>query len=185
MKRDSLICEDCSVMGHAAEMSNSRDIGVVDGRFLTEQEHRWRAFVAVIGDTVRTTLFPGDASPLNQIVRIEGIEFTIIGVQERLGSAFGRDLDNSVYIPASAFNRMYGPGNGFALFGRPKPGSGLDLEGALDETRVVLRTRFHARPGQPDNFDTLTPDAIRGFIDQLLGMVAAILVPGTSISLVV
>jgi putative ABC transport system permease protein len=134
---------------------------------------------------VRTTLFPGDASPLNGIVRIEGIEFTVIGVQERLGSAFGRDQDNSIYIPITAFNRMYGPGTGFALFGRPKPGSGLDLNGALDETRVVLRTRFHALPGQPDNFDVLTPDAIRGFIDQVLGMIAAIVVPVTCISLVV
>ena len=185
VKRDSLICEDSSVLGSAAAMASIRDIGVSDGRFFTDQEDATRAFVAVIGDTVRTTLFPGDASPLGQPVRIEGIEFTVIGVQERLGSAFGRDLDNSVYIPASAFNRMYGPGNGFALFGRPKPGSGLDLNGALDETRVVLRTRFHARPGQADNFDTLTPDAIRGFIDQVLGMIAAIVVPVTCISLVV
>jgi putative ABC transport system permease protein len=141
--------------------------------------------VAVIGDTVRTTLFPGDVSPVNQTVHIEGIEFTVIGVQERLGSSFGRDLDNSVYIPVSAFNRMYGPGNGFALFGRPRLGSGLNMDGALDETRVLLRTRFHARPGQPDNFDVLTPDAIRGFIDQVLGMIAAIVVPVTCISLVV
>ncbi len=185
VKRDNLICEDSSILGAGAAMVDIRDIGVVDGRFFTDQEDRSRAFVAVIGDTVRTTLFPGDASPLNQMVHIEGIEFTVIGVQERLGSSFGRDLDNSVYVPASAFNRMYGPGNGFALFGRPRPGSGLDLEGALDETRVVLRTRFHALPGQPDNFDTLTPDAIRGFIDQILGMIAAIVVPVTCISLVV
>ncbi|MGD0773862.1 MAG: ABC transporter permease [Candidatus Solibacter sp.] len=185
VKRENLICEDSSILGSASAMADIRDIGVVDGRFFTDQEDRSRAFVAVIGDTVRTTLFPGDVSPLNQIVRIEGIEFKVIGVQERLGSSFGRDLDNSIYIPASAFNRMYGPGNGFALFGRPRPGSGLDLEGALDETRVVLRTRFHARPGQPDNFDTLTPDAIRGFIDQVLGMIAAVVVPVTCISLVV
>jgi putative ABC transport system permease protein len=185
VKRENLICEDSSILGSAAAMAGIRDIGVVDGRFFTEQEEKSRAFVAVIGDTVRTTLFPGDASPLNQILRIEGIEFQVIGVQERLGSAFGRDQDNSVYIPITAFDRMYGPGTGFALFGRPKPGSGLDLTGALDETRVVLRTRFHARPGQPDNFDTLTPDAIRGFIDQVLGMIAAIVVPVTCISLVV
>jgi putative ABC transport system permease protein len=185
VKRENLICEDSSILGSAAAMASIRDIGVSDGRFFTDQEDHTRSFVAVIGDTVRTTLFPGDASPLNQTIRIEGIEFNVIGVQERLGSAFGRDLDNSVYIPVSAFNRMYGPGTGFALFGRPKPGSGLDLNGALDETRVVLRTRFHARPGQPDNFDTLTPDAIRGFIDQVLGMIAAIVVPVTCISLVV
>jgi putative ABC transport system permease protein len=185
VKRENLICEDSSILGSASAMAGIRDIGVVDGRFFTEQEEHTRSYVAVIGDTVRTTLFPGDASPLNQIIRIEGIEFTVIGVQERLGSAFGRDQDNSVYIPITAFNRMYGPGTGFALFGRPKPGSGLDLTGALDETRVVLRTRFHARPGQPDNFDVLTPDAIRGFIDQVLGMIAAIVVPVTCISLVV
>jgi len=185
VKRDNQICEDTTIIGVAAGMVSIRDIGVVDGRFFTDQEDRSRAYVAVIGDTVRTTLFAGDTSPINQIVRIEGIEFTVIGVQERLGSAFGRDQDKSIYIPSTAFERMYGPGNGFAVFGRPKPGSGLNLQSALDETRVVLRTRFHAAPGQPDNFDTMTPDAIRGFIDQLLGMVAAIVVPVTCISLVV
>jgi putative ABC transport system permease protein len=185
IKRENLISEAATIIGVSADMATIRDIEVVDGRFFTAQEDRSRAFVAVIGDTVRTTLFPADVSPLGKIVRIEGIEFTVVGVQERLGSAFGRDQDNSAYIPITAFDRMYGPGNGFALFGRPKPASGLTLENALDDTRVALRTRFHTRPGQPDNFDTLTPDAIRGFIDQLLGMVSAVVVPVTCISLVV
>ena len=185
IKRDNLTCEDTTVIGTSADMAEIRDIGVTDGRFFTAQEDHSRAFVAVIGDTVRTTLFPGDASPLGKIIRIGGIEFTVVGLEEKLGSAFGRDQDKNVYIPASAFNRMYGPGTGFALFGRPRPGLGLGLQDALDLTRVALRTRFHDRPGQPDDFDTLTPDAIRGFIDQLLGMVAAIIVPVTCISLVV
>ena len=185
VKRENLICEDTTIVGVSADMVNIRDIGVVDGRFFTSQEDRSRAFVAVIGETVRTTLFGPDMSPLNRTIRIAGVEFTVIGQQEKLGSSFGRDQDKSIYIPASAFDRMYGPGNGFALFGRPKPGNGLTLEAALDETRVALRTRFHARPGQPDNFDVLTPDAIRGFIDQVLGMIAAIVVPVTCISLVV
>jgi putative ABC transport system permease protein len=185
VKREDLLCEDTTIVGVSADMAGIRDIGVVDGRFFTAQEDRSRAHVAVIGDTVRTTLFPGDLSPLNRTIRIEGVEFTVIGLQERLGSAFGRDQDKSIYIPITAFDRLYGPGNGFALFGRPRPASGLSLQEALDETRVVLRTRFHAQPGKPDNFDTLTPDAIRGFIDQVLGMIAAIVVPVTCISLVV
>jgi putative ABC transport system permease protein len=186
VKRDNLICEDTTILGSSADMADIRDIGVVDGRFYTTQEDHSRSFVAVIGDTVRTTLFPGDTSPLGKLIRIEGIEYTVIGVQEKLGSAFGRDQDKSIYIPISAFDRMYGPGgNGFALFARAKPGSGLDMQGALDLTRVALRTHFHARPGEEDNFDTLTPDSIRGFIDQLLGLVAAVVVPVTCISLVV
>jgi putative ABC transport system permease protein len=185
IKREGLISEDATIIGVSADMSTIRDIGVVEGRFFTPQEDRSRAFVAVIGDTVKTTLFPADSSPLGGTIRIQGIEFTVVGVEERLGSAFGRDQDNNAYIPITAFDRLYGPGNGFALFGRPKPGSGLSLEDALDLARVALRTRFHVRPGEADNFDTLTPDAIRGFIDQLLGMVAAVVVPITCISLVV
>ncbi len=185
VKREDQICEDSSIIGVASAMAGIRDIGVIDGRFFTPQEERSRAYVAVIGDTVRKTLFPSDGSPIDGIVRIEGIEFRVIGLQERLGSAFGRDQDNSIYIPITAFDRLYGPGNGFALFGRPKAASGMSLNDALDETRVALRTRFHERPGQPDYFDTLTPDAIRGFIDQVLGMIAAVVVPVTCISLVV
>src|SRR3954453_12632256 len=82
VKRDNQTCEDTSIIGVAAAMAGIRDIGGVDGRFSTDQEDRSRAFVAVIGDTARTTLFPGNASAIGQIVRIEGIEFTVIGVQE-------------------------------------------------------------------------------------------------------
>ena len=185
VKRENQICEDTSIIGVSADMAQIRDIGVVEGRFFTEQEDRSRAQVAVIGDTVRTTLFAAESTAIGGILRIEGQEFRVIGLQERLGSAFGRDQDKSIYIPETAFDRLYGPGTGFALFGRPKPGSGLDLQEALDETRVALRTRFHTRPGEDDNFDTLTPDAIRGFIDQVLGMIAAVVVPVTCISLVV
>jgi putative ABC transport system permease protein len=185
VKRENQTCEDSAVIGVSADMASIRDIVVVDGRFFTAQEDRSRAYVALIGDTIRNTLFPPDSSPVGKTVRLEGIEFTVVGVQERMGSSFGRDADNLMYIPATVYARMYGPGTGLALFGRAKPGLGLTMDDALDETRVALRTHFHARPGQPDNFDVLTPDAIRGFIDQLLSMMAAIVVPVTCISLVV
>ena len=185
VKRDNLMCEDSTIIGVSADMASIRDILVVDGRFFTTQEDHSRAYVAVIGDTVRNTLFPPDSSPVGKTIRIEGIEFAVVGVQERLGSSFGRDQDNSMYIPITAFTRLWGTGTGFPIFGRAKPGLGLTMDDALDSTRVALRTHFHARPGQPDNFDVLTPDAIRGFIDQLLSMVAAIVVPVTCISLVV
>ncbi len=185
IKRENLICEDTVVIGVSADMATIRDIGVVDGRFFTTQEDRSRQLLAVIGQSVKDILFPDGSSPVGKIIRINGLEFTVVGVQEKLGSVFGRDQDKSIYIPASAFERMYGSGTGYAIFARPRPGSGLTMEQALDQTRVALRDRFHDRPGQPDSFDTMTPDAVRGFIDQLLGMVAVVVVPVTCISLVV
>jgi putative ABC transport system permease protein len=185
VKRENLSCDNTTVTGASADISTIRDIDLSDGRFFTETEDRARLNVAVIGETVRQALFPSGVSPLNKTLRVEGIDFTVVGVLAKLGSAFGRDQDKNLYIPSGAFERLYGSGLGFAVFGRPKPGSGLSLQQALDETRVALRTRFHTRPADPDNFDSMTPDAVRGFIDQILGMVAVVVVPVTCISLVV
>jgi putative ABC transport system permease protein len=59
------------------------------------------------------------------------------------------------------------------------------MDQALDVARAALRSRFHTPPGQEDNFDTLTPDSVRAFVSQVLGFIAAIVVPVTSISLIV
>lgn len=185
VKRENVTCEETSIIGVSADMADIRDINVVDGRFFSDQEEKTAQFVAVIGDEVRTTLFPGESSPLGKTFKIKNLDFIVVGVQEKLGSAFGRSQDKSAYIPATAFKRLYGPGNGSAIFGRPRKESGLTMDQALDVTRVALRVRFHQRPGQTDRFDFLTPDAIRGFIDQLLSLVAAIVIPVTAISLVV
>jgi putative ABC transport system permease protein len=183
-KRDNLTQEDSSVIGSSAALADIRDIVVVSGRFFTDQEEKSRAFVAVIGDDTRINLFP-EGSPLGKAIKIKGIDFTVVGVQERLGAAFGVSRDKSAYIPITSFTRLFGPGNGFALFARAKPDTKLTMQESLDMTRVALRTRFHERPGQKDRFDTLTPDSIRGFVDTVLGMISIVVVPVTLISLVV
>ena len=185
VKRENLTCEDTNVYGVSSDMPAIRDVDLSDGRFFTDAEERARLPVAVIGETVRDQLFTAGSSPLNKEIRVDGIDFQVVGVLAKLGSSFGQDQDRIIYIPTGAFDRLYGPGLGYAVFARPRPGSGLTLEQALDETRVALRTRFHQRPGEEDKFDTITPDAVRGFIDQVLGLVAAVVVPITCISLVV
>ena len=184
-KRESLISEDTSILGTSADMADIRDIVVVDGRFFSSTEEQNAAYVAVIGDDLKNNLFPDGGSTLGRTFKIQDLDFTVVGVTERLGSSFGRSQDNSAYIPVTTFNRLFGPGQSISIFGRPKKGSGYSMNQSLDLTRVALRTRFHQKPGEADRFDFLTPDAIRGFIDSLLSMVAAVVVPITMISLVV
>jgi putative ABC transport system permease protein len=184
-KRENLTSEDTSILGVSADMADIRDIVVVSGRFFTPTEEQNASFVAVIGDDLRNNLYPDGDSALGRTFKIQGLDFTVVGVTERLGSAFGRSQDNSSYIPITAYIRLFGPGQSISLFGRPKKNSGYTMQQSLDLTRVALRTKFHQKPGENDRFDFLTPDAIRGFIDSLLSMVAAIVVPVTLISLVV
>jgi putative ABC transport system permease protein len=184
-KREGTILEETSIIGVSADMADIRDINVVDGRFFTQTEENVGSNVAVIGDDVKTTLFPGNDSPLGLQFKIQNIDFTVVGIVEKLGSAFGRSQDNSAYIPVTVFNRLFGPGTSLSVFARPRKGSGLTMQQSLDLTRVALRNRFHERPAQEDRFDFITPDAIRGFIDNLLAIVTVIVLPVTLISLVV
>lgn len=185
LKRENVLCENTSLMGVGADIPEIRDIVLTEGRYFTDQEERTASRVAVIGDEVRMTLFSGSESPIDRVIRIDGQEYTVVGVQEKLGSSFGQSQDRTAYIPITSFRRMFGLANGFTLYGRPKPQSGMSLMDALDMTRVALRSHFHVRPGDPDNFDVQTPDAIRGFIENMIGIIAAAVIPITSLSLVV
>jgi putative ABC transport system permease protein len=184
VKRGEQTMEGCSISGVSSYLEQIRDVAVADGRFFTEQEERNKALVAVVGDEIRTTLFPG-TSPLGQTIKLRGYDFVVIGVQEKLGSSFGRNQDNGVFIPDTTYEKIYGPARSMGIFARARPETGLSLEEAMEETRGALRVRNHLGPKQEDNFDFLTPDSIRGFVDGILGTIRVVVVPVTLISLVV
>ncbi len=180
------IIEGCTVLGVSATLPEIRDIVLDDGRFFTEQEERTRQAVAVVGQDIRKEFFPG-SNPLGRYIKISGIDFRIVGLQEKLGTGpTGGSQDNQVYIPITLYERLWSvQQRGLSVFGRPRPSSGMTLDEGVDVMRSALRTRLRARPGQPDNFDVSTPDSQREFIDRIIGLVSAVVVPITAISLVV
>jgi len=184
VKAENQTYESANVIGVSSDMPVIRDIPVGKGRFFIAVEEQRRVPVAVIGDDIRLTLFAG-RDPIGLTIKVSGIDLTVIGVLERQGSSFGQSLDNPVYVPSTVYQSMFGGGASMAVFGRARPGTGLSMDAALDTTRTALRSHFHARPGKPDNFDNLTPDSVRSFTDQILSVIAAVVVPVTSISLVV
>jgi putative ABC transport system permease protein len=176
--------EAAIVIGAASALADIRDVAILEGRFFTEQEERSKQQVCIIGDDLRAEFFEG-TSPLGKQIKIRGFDFTIIGLQEKLGSNFGRTQDNSVYIPDTVFVKMFGYPRTLSIFGRPRPGAGLSLDEGLDITRAALRARYRAKPSVDDPFDFLTPDSIRSFVDNILALISLVVVPVTMISLVV
>lgn len=184
VKRGSETVEECQIIGSFAALPEIRELNVELGRFFTEQEDLARQQVAVIGYDLQERLFPG-TNPLGRTVTIKGREFTVVGVQEKLGSAFGQSQDKSAYIPYRTMTRVWGPNRNMTVMGKARPESGMSLQDALDATRVAMRVRFKQKPSEADKFDTLTPDAIRGFIENITSLISAVVVPVTLISLVV
>jgi macrolide transport system ATP-binding/permease protein len=81
------------------------------GRFFTEEENMKRALVAVIGETVRRELF-GDKSGIGEMIKINRINFQIIGILPEKGANSFRDQDDTVLIPLeTAMKRLLGRTN--------------------------------------------------------------------------
>ncbi len=76
-----------------------RDLVVINGRELTDEDVQTQARVAIIGQTVVDELFPPAASPLDQQIKLNDVPFRVVGVlQTRGGNQFAND-DNQVIIP--------------------------------------------------------------------------------------
>jgi putative ABC transport system permease protein len=71
------------------------------GRLFDEQDVISQARVAVIGPTTLRSLFPPDAVPLGETIRVSGVPFKIIGILTKYGGTSFGDEDDLVAIPIS------------------------------------------------------------------------------------
>jgi putative ABC transport system permease protein len=86
-------------------------------------------------------------------------------------------------IPLSTFVGIYGSRRSiFISIAATSEESYLD---AIDEARVVMRTRRRLGPSDPDNFGIITPSAINNLREKIFGTVQMVAVGVTSIALVV
>lgn len=172
--------ENAAISGTTATLAELRDLGLASGRFLQRDEELRGAQVAVIGAEVAETLFPaGDG--LGKAVRLAGRRFDVIGVQMRLGSSGGNSLDRSIWIPMTAFERMYGQPPTLSIFAKARDVA--ETVAAEDTARAGLRARRQLRPGAADNFDLLTPDAARDFVLRLTERVGVAAFPISAMAL--
>jgi macrolide transport system ATP-binding/permease protein len=78
------------------------------GRFFSDSENQKRALVAVIGMTVVRELF-GDKNPLGEFIKINRINFQIIGVLPEKGAQGPMDQDDRIVIPVqTGMYRLFG-----------------------------------------------------------------------------
>jgi macrolide transport system ATP-binding/permease protein len=78
------------------------------GRFFTVEELRRRDKVAVLGTTVVSNLF-GDVDPLGATIKINRINFKVIGILPKKGATAFRDQDDVVVMPVTtAMYRVLG-----------------------------------------------------------------------------
>lgn len=155
-----------------------KKMGVTKGRLISGQEYSLGAPVVVIGQDVADHFFPS-LDPLGRSLKIQGIPYTVIGVAEKQGSAFGISMDKFVIAPDKApLNRWVNPHgviDQMIIQGATETG----MREAMESARAVMRSRHHLRPAQKDDFVLETSDSALEFWNKLKGylVIAGIALP--------
>jgi putative ABC transport system permease protein len=178
------------IYGTTMEYLRVREWPLVAGRGFTPAEMSGAGKVCLLGATVVRELF-GGADPIDQVIRIKRVPFTVIGVLETKGqSLMGSDQDDIILVPISAArSRVLGT----ATQARQravqsiwvKVGHGFDLNAVEDQVRALLRQRHRLQPGVDDDFWLRNLQEVMSAREESSRVLALLLAAVASVSLLV
>ncbi|MDD4941060.1 MAG: ABC transporter permease [Candidatus Omnitrophica bacterium] len=150
------------------------------GRFFTEQEVRNRDKVAVLGTTAVTNLF-GNNNPVGETIKINLINFKVIGILPTKGGGGFRDQDDIVIIPlTTAMYRVLGKQYIDNIYAEAVSADAVD-EAQEEITQALIKHHRIRGKNINDAFDIRNMSDIKSTLEStmhtltmLLGSIAAI-----------
>ncbi len=94
-----------SIIGTVPAYESVRSVEVESGSFISDQNIKSTSKVAVIGPTTRDDLFGVDTDPIGQKIKINKIEFKIVGVMKAKGGTGFGSQDDRIFVPISTAQR--------------------------------------------------------------------------------
>ncbi|MEE9216246.1 MAG: ABC transporter permease [Anaerolineales bacterium] len=179
-----------SIAGVSPNYAALRNAGLSAGRFFDEGDQVAESRVAVIGPQVVDELFPENALPIDEQIRIGDLPFRVVGILEaRGGSAFANE-DNVVYIPLSTAQTRVFPSRGsrgdFHISVIYAQAVSEDRTSqAAEQIEGVLRQRHGIMPGDDDDFTVISQAEIVASAGDILGIITIFLGAIAAISLLV
>lgn len=153
------------------------------GRFFTRAENLAKARVAVINQTLAKKLFDS-GNAVNSSIRINGIDFLVVGVAEdhKAEQIFGGQP--TAYIPLeTAARRVFGSDHlDYIEVTAPGPD---DAQEARRQIITALRAKRGAREGAEDDFDVRTFEAQIEMFKSTMGKLSLVVYGIAGISLLV
>jgi putative ABC transport system permease protein len=185
VKRNAEILEEVSVDGATANIADIDNLDISDGRFFSETENEASSRVAYLGADVANKLFPSGNAIGGEVI-ISGLPYRVIGVATAKGTIFGVPQDNFITIPLKTYASNFGSLiNQRGLYFVATAKSDKVFNDAVEEARFLMRARRHLSANEKDNFGILTPDAITGIRDRVLGTISLVAIAVPAIALVV
>ena len=148
-----------ALFASSANWASIRADSLAEGAFYTDDDDRAMARVAAIGADVARDYFPS-GSAVGQQIRVEGIEFKVVGVLAPNGAGPGGvSIDNLVYIPFETGRRRVFNRDNVTLMSVKLADAEkwAETQGAV---RTLVRQRHGLSGAQLDDFRVSSPEAM-------------------------
>ena len=101
-----------NVYGDEPDYINQEPLDMLQGRFLSQSDIEQERKVAVVGTDVIKSLYDYGEDPIGSYLKINGINFMVIGVVKKTSSQGDSQEDaNTIYIPFSTFGKAFNFGD--------------------------------------------------------------------------
>ena len=146
--------QDVKVIGTDQDYQAVRNIVISSGRFLDESDLTLRTKTALLTDQLAARMFGGRAAALSQVVKLYGLEFTVIGTFHEKVETFGQSEveRDTILIPVTVL-RYFTPVERIdPLYVQARSPQEVDRVAA--RLQEILEARH--RPGARYRVDTMT-----------------------------
>ena len=169
-----------TVTGVSEDYPIIRNVQVADGRFVNDSDSNSLTKVAVLGPTTAGDLVTAGTEPVGQTIRINGIQFKIIGVTVAKGGSGFTNADDAIYIPLKAAQRFLSGNNYLTTIDVQAASADVTTQVLNDATQLLL-DRHHISDPTAADFSILnqadilaSASTITTTLTYLLGAIAGI-----------
>lgn len=174
-----------SIMGTEASYATVRNVSIDEGDFISDQNVVNGSKVAVLGPTARDDLFGTDATGVvGQKIRINGMEYTVIGITVSKGGSGFSNSDDIIYIPYTTA-QMYLTGNKYLSEIDVSAASSSDSTQVQNDITSLLLERHNISDPTKADFNVMNQASILATASSVTGTFTTLLAAVAGISLVV
>jgi len=149
---------DVRLYGETPGSFPARNWIVQDGRGFSDTDVDGARDVCVLGSTLARTIFPA-GSPVGERVKIDGLNYTVIGVLQPKGGSWGGDQDKFAVIPiTTGLDRFGYIWRSLTILVQARDRATYDA--CVEEVRGLLRIIRRVPPGEPDSFEIASNDTM-------------------------
>ena len=149
---------DVRLYGETPDSFPARNWTVQTGRGITETDVQGARNVCVLGNSLARTIFPV-GSAVGERVKLDGINYTVVGVLQAKGGSLGGDQDKFAVIPiTTGLNRFGYIWRSLTILVQARDRASYDA--CVQEVRGLLRLIRKVPPGEPDSFDIASNDTL-------------------------